>query len=328
MAIQDWGITYDELEPYYDKFEYMAGIAGKAGNLRARRSPAATSSRGRARASSRSRRRRTREIGALFRKAANELGYHPFSAPDREPARRRTRTRTGSTRGAVHLLRVLRAVRLRGRREGRPDRDRDPGRAEDRQVQDRSTTRTRSRSRTTARTRQSVLYYDAHGPRAGAAGRRDRARRVRLQQRAAAADVEARHAVRPGRPTRAPSARNYAYQTGGGGATGWFNDASSSATWARARMRSRSTTSTPTTSTTPALGFIGGGSITSGQSGARPIQSLSVAAGHAGVRARLEGGDPEVLQERRQRRLPGRVAGLPQHFLDLDPNYRDSSATR
>ncbi len=34
MTIQDWGITYDELEPYYDKFEYMAGIAGKAGNLK------------------------------------------------------------------------------------------------------------------------------------------------------------------------------------------------------------------------------------------------------------------------------------------------------
>ena len=26
MTIQDWGITYDELEPYYDKFEQMAGI--------------------------------------------------------------------------------------------------------------------------------------------------------------------------------------------------------------------------------------------------------------------------------------------------------------
>ena len=25
MTIQDWGITYDELEPYYDKFEYTAG---------------------------------------------------------------------------------------------------------------------------------------------------------------------------------------------------------------------------------------------------------------------------------------------------------------
>src|SRR5712675_1124061 len=33
MTIQDWGITYAELEPYYDKFEYTAAISGKAGNL-------------------------------------------------------------------------------------------------------------------------------------------------------------------------------------------------------------------------------------------------------------------------------------------------------
>src|SRR5437660_4894078 len=33
MTIQDWGISYDELEPYYDKFEYTAAISGKAGNI-------------------------------------------------------------------------------------------------------------------------------------------------------------------------------------------------------------------------------------------------------------------------------------------------------
>ena len=33
MTIQDWGVTYDELEPHYDKFEYLCGISGKAGNL-------------------------------------------------------------------------------------------------------------------------------------------------------------------------------------------------------------------------------------------------------------------------------------------------------
>ena len=33
MSIQDWGITYAELEPYYDRFEYTAGVSGKAGNL-------------------------------------------------------------------------------------------------------------------------------------------------------------------------------------------------------------------------------------------------------------------------------------------------------
>jgi gluconate 2-dehydrogenase alpha chain len=32
-TIQDWPVTYDELEPYYTQFDKMFGIAGKAGNL-------------------------------------------------------------------------------------------------------------------------------------------------------------------------------------------------------------------------------------------------------------------------------------------------------
>src|SRR5256885_778467 len=33
MALQDWGLTYDELEPYYDRFERTCGVSGKAGNI-------------------------------------------------------------------------------------------------------------------------------------------------------------------------------------------------------------------------------------------------------------------------------------------------------
>jgi gluconate 2-dehydrogenase alpha chain len=33
MSIQDWPLSYDDLEPYYDKWEYLCGISGKAGNL-------------------------------------------------------------------------------------------------------------------------------------------------------------------------------------------------------------------------------------------------------------------------------------------------------
>ena len=39
MTIQDWGITYAELEPYYDKFEYVAAVAGKAGNIKGQIQP-------------------------------------------------------------------------------------------------------------------------------------------------------------------------------------------------------------------------------------------------------------------------------------------------
>lgn len=27
--IQDWGVTYDEMEPYYDKAEKMMGVSGE-----------------------------------------------------------------------------------------------------------------------------------------------------------------------------------------------------------------------------------------------------------------------------------------------------------
>ncbi|MCW5770221.1 MAG: GMC family oxidoreductase [Rhodospirillaceae bacterium] len=34
MTVQDWGVTYEELEPHYDKFEYLCGISGRAGNIK------------------------------------------------------------------------------------------------------------------------------------------------------------------------------------------------------------------------------------------------------------------------------------------------------
>jgi len=33
MPIQDWAMSYAELEPYYDKFDKLCGVSGKAGNL-------------------------------------------------------------------------------------------------------------------------------------------------------------------------------------------------------------------------------------------------------------------------------------------------------
>lgn len=33
MTIQDYGVTYEELEPHFDYFEKICGICGKAGNL-------------------------------------------------------------------------------------------------------------------------------------------------------------------------------------------------------------------------------------------------------------------------------------------------------
>jgi len=80
-TFQDWDVSYSELEPYYDRFEYLLGIAGKAGNLRGRKVPG-----GNVLEEPRARDYPTRPMkepygSAMFRKAAEGLGYHPFPAP-------------------------------------------------------------------------------------------------------------------------------------------------------------------------------------------------------------------------------------------------------
>jgi gluconate 2-dehydrogenase alpha chain len=78
MHLQDWGVSYDELEPHYDRFEKICGMAGKAGNLMGRIQPGGNPFEG-ARASEFPLPPMAALNGALlFDKAARELGYHPF----------------------------------------------------------------------------------------------------------------------------------------------------------------------------------------------------------------------------------------------------------
>jgi gluconate 2-dehydrogenase alpha chain len=81
LTVQDWGVTGDDLEPHYDRFEYLLGIAGKAGNIKGRIIPG-----GNPFEDPRSREYPTQPMkepygSAMFRKAAEGLGYHPFPQP-------------------------------------------------------------------------------------------------------------------------------------------------------------------------------------------------------------------------------------------------------
>lgn len=81
MSIQDWGVTAEELEPHYDRFEYLLGTSGLAGNVKGRKIAG-----GNPFEDARSRDYPTPPMkepygSALFRKAAQSLGYHPFPQP-------------------------------------------------------------------------------------------------------------------------------------------------------------------------------------------------------------------------------------------------------
>jgi gluconate 2-dehydrogenase alpha chain len=87
MTVQDWGVTYDELEPFYDKWEYLCGISGKAGNLKGQIQPGGNPFEG----------PRSRDYPnppmemtygpVLFEKAAKEMGLNPFPAPSANMSR-------------------------------------------------------------------------------------------------------------------------------------------------------------------------------------------------------------------------------------------------
>ncbi len=87
MTIQDWGVTYEELEPHYDRFEYLCGISGKAGNLAGAIQEGGNPFEG----------PRKREYPnppmamtlppTLFAEAAKSLGYKPFPQPSANMSR-------------------------------------------------------------------------------------------------------------------------------------------------------------------------------------------------------------------------------------------------
>jgi gluconate 2-dehydrogenase alpha chain len=81
LTVQDWGLSYEDLEPHYDRFEHLLGIGGYAGNVGGQIRPGGNPFEA----------PRSRDypnpptapayLGALFAKAAMELGYSPYQVP-------------------------------------------------------------------------------------------------------------------------------------------------------------------------------------------------------------------------------------------------------
>src|SRR5260370_32047728 len=81
MTVQDWGVTYDELEPHLDSFEYLCGTSGTAGNLKGQKQPFGNPFEG-ARSRPYPTPAQKQPYGpVLWAEAAKEMGYSPFPQP-------------------------------------------------------------------------------------------------------------------------------------------------------------------------------------------------------------------------------------------------------
>ncbi len=87
MPLQDWGITYDELEPSFTKFENICGISGQAGNLRGKKVSGGNPFEGERSADYPNPPMEQTYGPTLFGEAAQSLGMHPFPCPSANMSR-------------------------------------------------------------------------------------------------------------------------------------------------------------------------------------------------------------------------------------------------
>ncbi|OAJ67103.1 GMC family oxidoreductase [Gluconobacter cerinus] len=81
LQVQDWGVTYEEMEPYYDRFERIAGTSGKAGNLNGNIVAGGNIFEGVRRQEYPTPPLKDTHWMSIFRKTTNQLGLHPFNVP-------------------------------------------------------------------------------------------------------------------------------------------------------------------------------------------------------------------------------------------------------
>jgi gluconate 2-dehydrogenase alpha chain len=80
-SVQDWGVTYDEIEPFYARVEGLIGASGKAGNLRGNRIEGGNVFEGWRSSEYPLPPTKIPYFSSLFGNAAKSLGYHPYPSP-------------------------------------------------------------------------------------------------------------------------------------------------------------------------------------------------------------------------------------------------------
>jgi gluconate 2-dehydrogenase alpha chain len=78
-SMQDWGITYDEMEPFYARSEREVGVCGKAGNLNGKKIEGGNIFEGWRSSEYPMPPTITPYFSELFRGAAKSLGFHPYN---------------------------------------------------------------------------------------------------------------------------------------------------------------------------------------------------------------------------------------------------------
>jgi len=321
-TIQDWGITYEELEPHYDTYEKTFGIAGKAGNLRGAIVEGGNPFEG---ARSNEYPQAPNRIGygpSLFREACDELGYHPFPQPSANSPENYTNP-DGQVLGACNYCGFCERFGCHVGAKASPIVTVVPSALASGRVEVRQYANVFRINHKDGRA-VSVSYYDANGIEQEqpadvivlGAWTLENTRLLLLSQIGTPYDPET---------GKGAVGKNYTYQVGGAGGTVWYTDriinrfmGSGANGFCIDEFNSDNFDHRD-------LGFFGGGNIACNNTGAAPI----LASGQLPPGSpRWGGGWKEAVRRYYNRSasvsLQGESPAYRQNFMDLDPTYRDA----
>ena len=322
MQLQDWGVSYDELEHYYDKFEYLCGVSGKAGNLRGQKIEGGNVFEG----------ARQREYpnppmiqthaGALFDKAAKSLGYHPFPGPSANMSQPYVNP-DGVAFGACHYCGYCERFGCEVNAKASAHFTVIPLAAQKNNVEMRTNARVMKVNLDTAKTRaESVTYIDAAGREFEQPGD------LVVLCAYALGNVHLMLLSGIGKPYNPATGdgvigRNYAYQIGSG-ATVFFDEK----TWMNPFMGAGALGVNIDDFNTGSFdhvkeGFIGGGGISTPSAGGRPIGFRPVPPGTPAWGTEWKRAVVRHYNHALAINNQGSVMAYRQNYLDLNSTYRD-----
>jgi gluconate 2-dehydrogenase alpha chain len=322
MNLQDWGVSYDELEPYYDKFEFLCGISGKAGNLRGEKIAGGNVFEGPRQRQYPNPPMIQTQAGALFEKAAKSLGYHPFPQPSANASQPYVNP-DGVAYGACHYCGYCERFGCEVNAKASPHFTVIPLAAKKSNVEIRTNARVLKVNLDAAKNRaESVTYIDASGREFEQPGG------IVILAAYALGNVHLMLWSGIGRPYDPVTGegvvgRNYAYQIGSG-ATVFFDER----TWINPFMAAGALAMVIDDFNTGSFdhgkeGFIGGGGISTPSATGRPIGFRPVPPGTPAWGTEWKRAVVRHYNHTLAINNQGSVMAYRQNYLDLDPTYRD-----
>ena len=322
MNLQDWGVSYDELEPYYDKFEFLCGISGKAGNLRGEKIAGGNVFEGPRQREYPNPPMIQTQAGALFEKAAKSLGYHPFPQPSANASQPYVNP-DGVAYGACHYCGYCERFGCEVNAKASPHFTVIPLAAKKSNVEMRTNARVLKVNLDAAKNRaESVTYIDASGREFEQPGG------IVILAAYALGNVHLMLWSGIGRPYDPVTGegvvgRNYAYQIGSG-ATVFFDER----TWMNPFMAAGALAMVIDDFNTGSFdhgkeGFIGGGGISTPSATGRPIGFRPVPPGTPAWGTEWKRAVVRHYNHTLAINNQGSVMAYRQNYLDLDPTYRD-----